>query len=79
MHIFLLLSFFQKLYTSTFLTDNARTTSTQQQEMDVKEDINELWIEEGSIVSKEVDYIKDHTYRIEDSETQLMTVRKYYC
>eukprot|EP00940_MAST-03C_sp_MAST-3C-sp2_P001935 g1935.t1 len=45
-------------------------------EMNVEEDINELWIEEGSVVSAEVDYTKANTYRIEDSESQLMmTVR----
>lgn len=40
---------------------------------ELEERIEELWIEDGSIVNDEMDYVKDHKYLIQHTETQLLT------
>eukprot|EP00939_MAST-03C_sp_MAST-3C-sp1_P001502 g1502.t1 len=41
---------------------------------ELEKDIDDLWIEDGSIVGKEMQYEKDHKYKTWNSDTQLATI-----
>ena len=46
-------------------------------EYDVIKDVAKLWIQEGSVVGDEIDYVDDHSYDVDRTTNQLMTTVRY--